>query len=231
MIQFNLLPDVKLQYIRATYRKRVIIMVSIAASAVFAVIFVLLFLFVKVNQPRHLSNLDKDIDSKVRTLKEKKDLDKILTIQNQLNSLPGLHGQKVFGSRLFDYLTQLTPADAEINNIEVDFEAKTISLKGDAKDIVTVNKFVDTLKFTDYKIAGESAKEGKAFSSVVLQSFNIGSGGQSSEASFDIMATFDEAIFSNTAEEGKAVANGVTLIVPKITTTRSQTQSAIGGGQ
>lgn len=229
MIQFNLLPDVKLQYIKATYRKRLIIIFSIVSSVIFLVVFVLLFLLVRVNQPRHMSNLDKDIDKQVKILKEKPDIDRVLTIQNQLNSLPALHGQKVFGSRLFDYLTQLTPNDASIRNVEIDFEAKTIGLKGDAKDIITVNKFVDTLKFTDYKVSGDSPKEGKAFSSVVLQSFSLGSGSQTDEASFDILVTYDEAIFSNTAQEGKATANGVTLTVPKITTTRSQTQSAIGG--
>jgi len=231
MIQFNLLPDVKLQYIRATYRKRLIIIFSIISSAVFVTIFVFLFLFVRVNQPGHIKHLHKDIDKQVSELKGKQDIDKVLTIQNQLNSLPGLHGQKVFGSRLFDYLTQLTPSDASISNVELDFDGKTIGLKGDAKDIVTVNKFVDTLKFTTYKVAGDSPKEGKAFSSVILQSFSLGSGNQSNQATFDILVTYDEAIFANTAQEGKATANGVTLVVPKITTTRSETESAIGGPQ
>lgn len=232
MIQFNLLPDVKLQYIRATYRKRIIIFVSVIASIVFFAIFVLLFLFVRVNQTRHMSHLDKDIDSQVKVLKEKKDLDKILTVQNQLGSLPSLHGQKVFGSRLFDYFTQVTPAQASLNNVDVDFEAKTITLKGRADNIATVNKFVDTLKFTEFKLEGDNPKEGKAFSAVVLQSFGIAAaGGQTAETSFDISFIYDEAIFTNTAKDGNAVANGVTLTVPKITTTRSQTQSAIGGGQ
>lgn len=232
MIQFNLLPDVKLQYIRATYRKRVIIFASIIASTIFFAIFVLLFLFVRVNQTRHMSHLDKDIDGQVKVLKEKKDLDKILTVQNQLGSLPNLHGQKVFGSRLFDYFTQVTPAQASLSNVDVDFEAKTITLKGRADSIATVNKFVDTLKFTDFKLAGDNPKEGKAFSAVVLQSFGLAAaGGETAETSFDISFIYDEAIFANTAKDGSAVANGVTLTVPKITTTRSQTQSAIGGGQ
>lgn len=232
MIQFNLLPDVKLQYIRATYRKRIIIIGSIIASILFLAIFILLFLFVRVNQTRHMGHLDKDINSQVKILKDKKDLDKVLTIQNQLGSLPSLHGQKVFGSRLFDYLTQVTPAQANINNVDLDFETKTVQLKGTADSIATINKFVDTLKFTDFKLAGESPKEGKAFSAVVLQSFGIATAsGRSAETSFEINFVYDEAIFSNTATEGSAVANAVTLTVPNITTTRSQTQSAIGGGQ
>lgn len=232
MIQFNLLPDVKLQYIRATYRKRVIILGSIIASVVFFAIFVLLFLFVRVNQTRHMGHLDRDIDSQVKVLKEKKDLDKILTVQNQLNSLPALHEQRVFSSRLFDYLTQVTPLQANITGVEADFEAKTISIKGKADSLATVNKFVDTLKFTDFKLEGDTPKEGKAFTSVVLQSFGLSSSaGQAAETSFEITYVYDEAIFSNTSKDGQAIANGVVLTVPKITTTRSETQSAIGGAQ
>lgn len=232
MIQFNLLPDVKLQYIRATYRKRIIIFVSIISSIVFFSIFILLFLFVRVNQPRHMSHLDKDIDTQVKELKSKPDLDRVLTVQNQLNSLPNLHGQKVFGSRLFDYLAQITPANTTINNVDLDFETKSILLKGSTDSIATVNKFVDTLKFTDFKLASDNPKEGKAFSAVVLQSFGLASAaGQSTETTFEIRFTYDEAIFSNTAKDGSAIANAVTLTVPPITTTRSQTQSAVSGGQ
>lgn len=231
MIQFNLLPDVKLEYIRATYRRRMIIVISIVVSSIFAVIFALLFLFVRVNQPRHINHLNKDIDGQVRVLKDKKDIDKILTVQNQLGSLPELHGKKVFGSRVFDYLTQVTPAQASINNVDVDFEAKKINLKGQADTLATVNKFVDTLKFTEFKIAGDNPREGKAFSVVVLQQFGVAKSQAGSDtSSFEISFAYDEAIFSNTAQDDNAVANGVTLVVPKITTTRSATQSAIGGG-
>ena len=61
MVQFNLLPDVKQQYIKAVYRRRLITLVCVVVGVAFLVIFVLTFLFVQVNQTRHLSHLDKDI--------------------------------------------------------------------------------------------------------------------------------------------------------------------------
>ena len=91
----------------------------------------------------------------------------------------------------------------------------------------TVNKFVDTLKFTDYKLIGDEPKEGKAFSSVVLQSFGIGTptaGLVNAEVAYEISFIYDEVIFMNTATEGSAVVNSVKLTVPKIITTRSETQ-------
>lgn len=225
MIQFNLLPDVKLNYIRATYRKRVIIVISTVVTALFLTIFVLLFLFVRINQPRHVKNLDRDITKKADVLKGKQDLDKILTIQNQLNSLPKLHEDKVFSSRLFDYLTQMTPNQATISSVDLDLEAHTINLKGKANDITTVNKFIDTIKFTEYKVNDGGSSPAKAFSGVVLKGFTLAtSTDQTSKIEYEIDFSYETIIFSNTAKEGDATARNITLIVPKITTTRSETQ-------
>lgn len=227
MIQFNLLPDVKLEYIKATYRKRIITLFCFIAAGAFLTIFILMFLFVRVNQTKHLSDLDKDIKANVAQIQKNPDLDKILTIQNQLNSLPALHEQKVMSSRMFQYLAQVTPNQASINDLDVDFEAKSITLKGTADSTATVNKFIDTLKFTDYKIEGQDGAQ-KAFGSVVLQNFTIDNkeGNQSSGSgvAYEITFSYQEDIFKNTAKEGDPVANGVTLTVPKIITTRSETQ-------
>lgn len=229
MVQFNLLPDVKQEYIKSVYRRRLITLVCLVLGSTFLVIFVLMFLFVKVNQQRHLSNLDSDIKKGVTELQKNPDLDKILTIQNQLNSLPALHDQKVMTSRVFDYLGQLTPNDAAVTHVEVDIANKKITLKGKANSLVTVNKFVDTIKFTDFVITGPEVREGKAFNSVVLQTFNIENTNQEGQAptavvTYTLEFMYDEAVFKNTAVDGSAVANSVTLTVPKIITTRSETQ-------
>lgn len=226
MVQFNLLPDVKQQYIKAVYRRRLISLACILVSGGFLLIFVLLFLFVKVNQARHLTHLDNDIKKGVSSLRSNNDLDKILTVQNQLASLPALHEKKVMTSRLFEYLAQITPNQASVTDVELDVVNKKIILKGTADNIQTVNKFVDTVKFTDFQIDGEASSQKKAFSSVVLQSFSIGVAGGNTQRSFtyEIDFVYDESIFKNTAVDGNAVANSVKLIVPKIITTRSETQ-------
>lgn len=242
MIQFNLLPDVKIEYIRTRYRKRLIMFVSAAVSGVFLVIFIFLFLFVRFNQPRHMADLEKDIKSAANQIKETEDIDKILTIQNQLKSLPGLHDQKVISSRLVDYLTQLTPAQATVSDVNIDFEANTMSIQGNAADLATVNKFVDTLKFTDYQVNDEEGASGKAFSDVVLQSFPVASGQGSKTASYQINLVFDPAIFKFVKDLKEGSDTAVTLKVPNIISTRSETekpsnlfepqpQPANGGGQ
>lgn len=224
MAQLNLLPDVKLQYIHAKQRKRLVIGLSVGVSAFFLALFIFLLLFVRVGQKQHLKALDKDITQATAELKSKQDLDKILTIQNQLNSLPGLHDKKIISSRLVDYLAQTTPTQATISDVTADFADNKLVIEGNADALSTVNKFADTLKFTDYKTAGDDSKQGKAFSNVVLKNFSVGSTGRQGQGgvSYEIELSFDPIIFSNIKNVGEE--KEVTLTIPNIISTRSETE-------
>lgn len=226
MIQFNLLPDVKVEFIKTRRRKRLIVFISVVASAATFTVFLLLLLFVRVNQPKHLSDLDKDIKENVTKIQEVPDIDKILTIQNQLNSLPGLHDKKVINSRVVDYLNRLTPAQATVSDLTMDFETSTMTIKGNADNLVTVNKFVDTLKFTDYKVNNEAGASGRAFKGVVLQTFSVSAVGQSGSkaVTYELNLGFEPAIFA-LYRDAQDPANQVTLNVPSIISTRSATES------
>lgn len=226
MIQFNLLPDVKLEFIKAQARKRMIIMVSVIVSVSFITIFVLLLLNVKVAQSKRMNDLTKDIKSSVKKVSDIKDIDKIITVQNQLASLPGLHDQKVISSRVTDYLLQLTPANAKITDVDMDFDAKTMTIKGTAPDLITVNKFADTLKFTKYKVNTADGAEGKAFNNVVLSSFSIQekATNPAEKATFEISVIFDEQLFKMIKQDGLAEDKAVTLNIPNIISTRSETE-------
>lgn len=211
MIQFNLLPDVKLEYIKARRSKRMVLLVSGGLAGFALVVFVGLFLVVNVFQTKRISDLNKDIKKYTATLQAIPDLDKILTIQNQLGSLTSLHEQKTTTSRLLDYLTQVTPAQATISDIKLDYDTNTISLTGNADALSTVNKYADTLKFTTYTTK-DSTESKKAFTDVVLAGFSTGDKG----ATYQMTFVFDPVIFDGTQE--------VTLAVPKIISTRSETE-------
>lgn len=223
MIQFNLLPDVKIEFLKTRQRKRFIMLISAIASVVCFAIFLILFLYVRVSQPAHMNDLNKDIKSNVSKIQSTPDLDKILTIQNQLNALPELHDKKVVSSRLVDYLTKVTPNQATISDVVVDFEASTLSLKGNANSLNTVNKFTDSLKFTDYKVNNEEGANGKAFKDVVLSTFSVGNGGSS--VTYEIALSFDPIIFSQVKNVNSDKENEpITLTVPNILSTRSETE-------
>ena len=210
MIQFNLLPDVKLEYIRARKLKRTLIGVSVLFAGVMLVTAVLLFLGVNVAQKKHLNDLGKDVSITTKQIQATPDLDRIITVQNQLTSLPGLYDQRPAAKRLFGYLGQVTPSNVTISSVSVDFTASVLTLKGASKNFLGINTFVDTLKFTKFNVADGTGTDALAFSKVVLTSFGTSDAG----SSYDISLSFDPALFDNLKE--------VKLIVPQTITTRSQ---------
>ncbi len=209
MIQFNLLPDIKLEYIKTRRTKRLIMLIVSVVTAVSMTVMILLLIVVNGFQRSHLNNLSGDIERASTAIKETEDLDKILTIQSQLTSLPALHEQKPVASRLFGYISQITPVNTSIARLNISFTDQTISITGAADTLGTVNKFVDTLKFTEFKL-GDT--QDRAFFDVVLSSFGRDVRG----ASYTINLKFKPAIFESSTE--------VELVVPNIITTRSQTE-------
>jgi len=102
MIQFNLLPDIKQQYIKAERQKHLIVFISTVASIAAIALLVVLILIVDVWQKKSISDLNGDIKNNTSQLSSTQDLNKILTVQNQLNSLGPLHDKKAVAGRLFD---------------------------------------------------------------------------------------------------------------------------------
>src|SRR5690606_25297939 len=143
------------------------ILVASMLSAVTFTIFLLLFFTVNVLQKQHIADLTDDINQQKNELSSYEDLDKILTIQSQLGSVTGLHEQKPVTSRLFTYLPQIVPQAASLSSLELNYEAMTMEINGTADSLTTINKFVDTLKFTQYTDTETQAKA-NAFSEVVL---------------------------------------------------------------
>jgi hypothetical protein len=212
MIQLNLLPDVKSKYIKIQRTKRMALLSAFSVSAL-AVLIVIIFVgIIYGTQKVTLGSLNKSIKTYSDKIKATPGLNKILTIQNQLNSLTALHDQKPVVSRLFTYLPQITPSGISISNISFNLSENTLSITGDAPSLISINKFVDTLKFTDYKTSSDS-ESAKAFSSVVLSSFSK----SDKAASYNISATFQPDIFDSSF-------SAVSLIVPQITSTRSVTE-------
>ncbi len=231
MIQFNLLPDVKLEYIKARRLKRLVISISTIAGIAAITIMLILVVVVDVWQKKSIGDTNRDIAKYSSQIKSTPNLNKILTVQNQLNSLPFLDDSKPQVSRLFGYISQLTPQTANISNFTLDLTANTINIQGTADSVSTINKYVDTLKFTTYQTSSaggttscsSNSSNPKAFSKVVLSSFSLGSSGSagaSSPPSYTITASVDPIIFKAT--------DNVTLTVPCIISTRSaQEQPAV----
>ncbi|HPW48071.1 MAG TPA: PilN domain-containing protein [Candidatus Saccharibacteria bacterium] len=215
MIQLNLLPDIKAKYIKAQRNKRTIILSSVIISGVSLGLVILMSSYVYIGQKIRLNMLENNIKANSTKLKNVEGLNKILTIQNQLNRLTELHKQKPVSERLFAYLSQIVPNDVQISSLEVDYKESKMKFTGTAKTLEATNKLVDTLKFTEY-MTDQTQDSQRAFSEVVLSSFSVGKD-TTAGVNYTIDLKFDPVIFSS---DNKTV----TLIVPKITSTRSQTE-------
>ena len=202
MVQFNLLPKVKLEYVKTQRTKRLLTLISIVVSVASLAVLLLSFVTVNVVQKKSLNDLNKDIAKYSTQLKNVDDLNKILTVQNQLSTLTGLHDKKPVATRLFTYISQVTPSQAGLNKLSIDYTANTLTVGGIAPSLDVVSTYTDTLKATTYTVSG--SKESKhAFTNVVLANFGRSNDG----ASFNISFSYDPTIFDSKSD--------VTLKVPQ----------------
>jgi Tfp pilus assembly protein PilN len=197
MLQFNLLPDVKKEYVKAKRTKRLIVSVSFLVSAVSIGIVALLFSVVQIAQKQHISDLTEDIKASEKRIQSIEDINKMLTVQNQLSLLPELHEDKPKSSRLFNYVAFLSPEKAKVSNLNFDATSESLILQGSADSLATVNKFVDNIKAVRFKEDdGDTSGEMKAPFTQVATELS----GDNELASFKIEMEFDQEIFDNTKE-------------------------------
>lgn len=222
MIQFNLLPDVKKEYIRAKRTKQIIVTVATIATGASIAVTLVLFSVVQFGQKKHIEDLTTDIQGAVADINQVGDIDKILTVQNQLLNLEAIHSEKPETSRLFDYLAQVTPAQVTFSEVSLDFAASSMRITGEADSFTTVNKFADTLKFVTYVSTdadGNKSESTTAFPTVLTQQNR-----DNEKATFTLDIVIDPTIFNNRYD--------VVLTVPDTITTRSvQNAPEIFNGQ
>lgn len=212
MLEINLLPDIKSKSVRAKKLKNSIVSISIILSLVFVALFGSFYYYVDFYQKDKINSLSSNIISLTSSIKSNKNLNKILTIQNQLNSLPNILSQDPRISRIFNFISELTPTNATISDLTINLSNNSISINGGADSLTTVNQFVDTLKFTTYD--NGSSKGNTAFNSVDLTSFSYSSGSNTTtNTQYTITFNYDPTLFNNTDK--------IQLVIPKLTTTRS----------
>jgi Tfp pilus assembly protein PilN len=219
-LQFNLLPDVKREYIRTEgLRSKIATTAVVASIASIAVLLILVF-WTEVVQKKQLSDSAKQISSSMQAIKSESNLPKALTIQNQLYTLAALHSGKHLTSRLFEYLTQVTPANVNLGQLSLDLNTNTITLSGTADSAASVNELIDTLKLAKYTV-GSATTGQPAFSSVVESNFDIGI----NNVSYGITANFDPNLFSNNLKDSSGA-----LVEPQLQVSQTGGSGTIFNG-
>jgi hypothetical protein len=217
MIQLNLLPDVKIAFIKAKAQKHLVMLGSFVVGGAALTIFVLLFIYVNLVQSTHLSSLSDDIVVNSEELTGTKDLNQILTIQKQLTTIDGLHDKKPATDRLVGYIAITTPTTVSLGQYDVDFMTNAITITGKSNALSSINAYVDTLKSIQYTTK-EDKEPKKAYDEVVLTNFTPGA----NETTFSIALKYDPIIFDSSQE--------VALSLPNQQATNLNS-NAFGGGQ
>ena len=123
MIEINLIPDVKQELLRAQAQRNIVISASIVLAIAAVVIVILVASYVFGAQKFMMDSANKTIDKEYATLSSVEDLDRLLTIQNQLDKVSQLNANKNVGSRLYGMLNVIVPSDPHnitISSVSVD---------------------------------------------------------------------------------------------------------------
>ena len=139
MIEINLLPDSKQEYLKAQRARSYVISGAIFAS-IAAIGLVVILVLIMLGQTVTGKLVDDKITKLDTQLKGENDISKILTIQHQLSLLSSMHANKQITSRLFPLLEAINPPSPNnitITGVRVDTVAKTITIDGRAANMYT----------------------------------------------------------------------------------------------
>ena len=253
MIFINLLPNIKLDFVRAQRIRRLLVLLSVVIVLCCFVISSFLFFVVEIQQPATITkregvcsssqpastdtaeadagteevategdaeataqgraectNEDLDPESNLGILKEIKSNEEgntILTIQNQLQTLPDLHRLKTRPDRLFGdpddsddiaYLSLLIPKErGTIKTAEFDFETHNFMITGSSTDVSRALSVHANIRFMGY----EECHQDKSNRNTRVYPFRINDepigdvGTAEDDITFTIEGVFSEQLF------------------------------------
>ena len=216
MIELNLLPDVKKEFIKDQRTRNSVISGAILVSIIAVGVIALLATTVYGAQKVLKDNLNKDILSNHKKVEEKQEINKYLAIQSQLKYLDEAAKQRSVYARFFDYLPQLNPAapyNITLYEVKLTKDTTTINMTGVAGNFEAVNNFKNTLeraKFS-YKDSNDEAQEVALFTEVVSTAPSLATTDGQIKALFDFTITFAPEAFDPASKDPK-------INVPKLVT-------------
>ena len=147
MIEINLLPNVKRELLKTRAMRNRVISISflVGGASIAAVVVLALILGSQIAAEAVQNGVIKDRNDKLMAVE---DLNKVVTIQNQLTKINEQHSGKKINSRIFDVVTAVNPVapnNVSFSDIKVNPDSKTITLEGSA---VNGYSALETLKKT-----------------------------------------------------------------------------------
>lgn len=164
MIEINLIPDIKQEYLKSQRMRARVVVFSITICLVSIAVVVLLAVYMGAQAVRG-ALADSDIKDQYQKLTQNNpDLGKLVTLQNQLIVVSNLNDKKPMTSRVFDLLLVTNPS--EPNNVRIttallDPRKRTLTLDAAAdQGFNAADVFKKTLLNTKVTYSGKDDKTG-----------------------------------------------------------------------
>jgi len=203
MIEINLIPDVKLELIRAERARTGVISFALLAGIISLGIVVLLALYVYPVQGGIGALLDRSISQEYKKLESVEDLSKVLTIQNQLSKITALNDDKQLNSRIYDLLDAIVPPapnEVQVVKLVQDNEEGTITIDGQTGAYDSVEAFKKTIDGAEVRFNDPVSSTEKVVKLATNISVDGVGYGESSDGrtvvSFTISFTYAEELFA-----------------------------------
>lgn len=153
--EVNLVPDVKIQMIKAQKMRNLVLFICIVVAAVSVGVVVVLF-GIKSGQDIAMANQDSRLEKMSVKMNDYAEIEDLVTIQRQLEKISELSGDKPVLSRVFGAMAVVLPQGddvVQLSELRVDLENDELRMDGQAD--------AKTAPLIDYRVL-ESLKKGMA---------------------------------------------------------------------
>ena len=185
MINVNLIPDSKLAGIKAKRSKQAVqslsMIVIIASVALPVVLFIFDFALTKA-----IDSKQNKIDDLVTKFETEEDVQRILTVQNQLNALPEAEANSFKMTNLLSVIDHSTPKNVGLLGISTLNVDGTFAFQANAESIQAANEFIDTLDSIEIVAVNESGDSSESISPFESPITNSLSGGVDDPVVFSV---------------------------------------------
>lgn len=213
MIEVNLVPDVKLELLKARRQQKMVISVAVLVAIVSVGVVTLLASYAFGVQTLQESIADSSIEENSKELKDIKDLSKTLTIQNQLKMLSTVQQEKNVSSRLFDIAATTVPAgenQIKISKLSLDDEEKRIDIEAQATNgYEAMEVFKKTLAQTkfQYNTDGEAQEPIPIATTIAEGDRNYGEDAEGRRVlRFNLSFVYPDELFDPASRDGRIIA-------------------------
>ena len=209
MIELNLLPDVKKEFLKAQRTRNAVISGAILTTIGAGIITVILASTVYIGQNAVIALQKNSVKEKHEKLQSQPEIEKYLTVQNQLKNIASLHDGKYLYSRAFVYLQALNPAapnNVALASMTLVKEDKTLEITGTARNFEALTTYKATLESAKLSYTSGDSTDTQSvnmFDSVALMDAGLRSLNGVPLVGFRMQLTYPDVIFAPDTKNGK----------------------------